>query len=202
MQSSVPTRFATIPSRMTPVEAFQQSLAGKILLAVAASAFVATCAHITLPLPFTPVPLVMSDFAVLVVGLLLGPTVGFMSMVLYLAEGAIGLPVFSPAGLGGVLQLLGPTGGYLFSYPLAAAIAGLAPTFGRRIMSSLTAGIFAATLATAVILALGAGWLGHSRFLTPSATFNLAVAPFLYGALAKIVAASLIFSSTRRWLRY
>src|ERR1700732_1732527 len=92
----------------------QESLSGKVILTVAASAFVALCAHISLPLPFTPVPLTLQNFAVLLVGLALGPVAAFSAMMLYLAEGAMGLPVFAPHGLGGVAQLLGPTGGYLF----------------------------------------------------------------------------------------
>jgi biotin transport system substrate-specific component len=93
-------------------------------LVVGASLFVALCARVTVPLPFTPVPLTLSNFGVLVVGLLLGSRRGFAALALYLAEGASGLPVFSPAGPGGIAQLLGPTGGYLMAYPFVAALAG------------------------------------------------------------------------------
>src|SRR3954447_5509375 len=93
-------------------------------IVVAASFFVALCARVSVPLPFTPVPLTLQNFAVLLVGLVLGPVAGFSAMALYLAEGAAGLPVFNPHGAGGVLQLFGPTGGYLLSYPFAAAAAG------------------------------------------------------------------------------
>src|SRR5271170_2089838 len=104
----------------------QESLAGKTLLVIGATAFVAACAHISLPLPFTPVPLTLQNFAVILVGMLLGPVAGFSAMVLYLAEGAMGLPVFTPHSIGGIAHLLGPNAGYLFSYPLAAATAGWA----------------------------------------------------------------------------
>src|SRR5437868_4703907 len=81
--------------------------------------------QISLPLPFTPVPLTLQNFAVILVGMVLGPTPGFSAMVLYLAEGALGLPVFTPtSGPAGMSHLLGPNGGFLFSYPLAAATAG------------------------------------------------------------------------------
>src|SRR5271163_786409 len=76
----------------------RESLSGKVILIVAASAFVAICAHISVPLPFTPVPLTLQNFAVILVGMLLGPVAGFSAMVLYLAEGAMGLPVFTPSG--------------------------------------------------------------------------------------------------------
>src|SRR5579872_6722222 len=85
----------------------------QIALVAGGSLFVALCARVTLPLPFTPVPLTLQNFGVLLVGLLLGSKRGFAALLLYLAEGAAGMPVFSIAGLGGVAQLLGPTGGYL-----------------------------------------------------------------------------------------
>src|SRR6266566_8585266 len=93
-------------------------------LVVGASMFVALCARITLPLPFTPVPLTLQNFGVLLVGLMLGSRRGFAVLALYLAEGAAGLPVFNPTGPGGIAQLLGPTGGFLMVYPLVAGLAG------------------------------------------------------------------------------
>src|SRR5215831_11634934 len=85
-------------------------------IVIGASLFVALCARITLPLPFTPVPLTLQNFGVLLVGLTLGSRRGFAALALYLAEGAVGLPVFNPAGLGGIAQMLGPTGGFLLAY--------------------------------------------------------------------------------------
>src|SRR4030081_633119 len=96
----------------------------QIALVVGASLFVALCAQVTLPLPFTPVPLTLQNFGVLLVGLTLGSRRGFAALVLYLAEGAVGMPVFNPAGPGGVAQLLGPTGGFLLAYPFVAGLAG------------------------------------------------------------------------------
>src|SRR2546426_7517818 len=94
------------------------------VIVISASLFVALCARVTLPLPFTPVPLTLQNFGVLLVGLLLGSRRGFAALALYLAEGALGLPVFNPAGLGGLAQLLGPTGGYLIAYPAVAFLTG------------------------------------------------------------------------------
>src|SRR5277367_1286432 len=120
MQSAIPSNSALTHS----TRSFQTSLTARVVLVVAATALVAVCAHISLPLLFTPVPLTLQTFAVILVGMVLGPVAGFSAMVLYLAEGAMGLPVFSPHGPGGVAQLLGPTAGFLFSYPMAAASAG------------------------------------------------------------------------------
>ena len=89
---------------------------------VAATALVAISAHIAVPLGFTPVPVTMQTFAVLLLGLLFSPGPAFACLALYLMEGALGLPVFSPHGPGGMAQLLGPSGGYLLSYPFAAAL--------------------------------------------------------------------------------
>src|ERR1700712_1911317 len=106
------------------LHSFGQTLTGKAVFAVVATGLMALAAHISLPLPFSPVPLILTPFAVLLIGMVLGPLTAFSAMVLYLAEGAMGLPVFSPQGPGGVAQLLGPTAGYLFAYPFAAALAG------------------------------------------------------------------------------
>src|SRR5271170_4068431 len=86
--------------------------ASQVAIVIGASLFVALCARVTLPLPFTPVPLTLQNFGVLLVGLSLGSRRGFAALILYLAEGVAGMPVFSPTGPGGLLQLLGPTGGF------------------------------------------------------------------------------------------
>src|SRR4030081_4037818 len=87
------------------------------VIVISASLFVALCARVTVPLPFTPVPLTLQNFGVLTVGLLLGSRRGFAALSLYLVEGAFGLPVFSPAILGsGITHLIGPTGGFLMAY--------------------------------------------------------------------------------------
>lgn len=127
-----------------------------IAIVVGASLFVALCARITLPLPFTPVPLTMQNFGVLVVGLLVGGGRGFAALCLYLAEGAIGLPVFNPTGAGGIAQLLGPTGGYLMAYPLVAGLAGLLVERGRK---SFARAAVAGLLAELVLFSIGLGWL-------------------------------------------
>src|SRR5271155_4942096 len=107
---------------------------------VAATGLVAICAHIEVPLGFTPVPVTMQTFAVLLLGLLFSPGPAFACLALYLMEGAIGLPVFSPHGPGGMAQLLGPTGGYLLSYPFAAALTSLLYRRGnRRFWSAIAA---------------------------------------------------------------
>ena len=123
---------------------------------VGASFFVALCAHITVPLPFTPVPLTLQNLAVLIVGMTLGSRRGFAALALYLAEGASGLPVFNPTGPGGIAQLLGPTGGFLLAYPFVAATAGWIFESGKRTFARASA---AGVLAGTLLFAGGISWL-------------------------------------------
>ena len=195
MQSALPNSLP-LTHRPMPLE---NSLFGKIVLTIAATEFVAVCAHVSVPLPFTVVPLTLQTFAVILVGMLFGPVVGFSSMVLYLAEGATGLPVFSPQGLGGVAQLVGPTGGFLISYPIAAACAGLFTRNFRLFESGFQNGIAAGIIASVPIFTLGVSWLNHYQHLGLSATWHMSVVPFLPGEIVKVTAAAGIFSSIQRW---
>jgi biotin transport system substrate-specific component len=193
MQSTLPIQLdATRDIRELP-----HTLTGRVLLAIAASAFVAICAHISVPLYFTPVPLTLQTFAVILIGLTFGPALGFSAMVLYLAEGAAGLPVFSPHGLG----LIGPTAGYLFSYPLAAAAAGAVVRLIRGNRTRFPAAIFGGIAASFFIFAMGAVWLAHMLHLSPAAAWRIAVAPFLPGEILKVTAAAGLYTSLRRWHR-
>ena len=161
----------------------------RIGLALLGSLAVAMAAHVAVPLPWTPVPLTLQPMAVLLVGLLLGPSLGFATMVVYLLEGAIGLPVFQPLGPGGLLQLAGPTGGFLWSYPLVAMVAGgLYPVLRSR--PPFIASMYASLAATSVLFLAGASQLALWTHAGAYAVFVAAVAPFLPGELIKILAAS------------
>jgi biotin transport system substrate-specific component len=154
---------------------------------VAATALVAICAHIAVPLGFTPVPVTMQTFAVLLLGLLFSPGPAFACLALYLMEGALGMPAFSPHGPGGIAQLLGPSGGYLLSYPFAAAVTSLLYRRGNR---RFWPAIASAGLASLLILAVGGAWLGllsHAKF---SVVFAQSIAPFLAGDALKVLAAA------------
>ena len=158
-----------------------------IIAVVMATALVAICAHIAMPLGFTPIPITMQTFAVLLLGMLFSPRAAFACLALYLVEGALGLPVFSPHGPGGLAQLLGPSGGYLLSYPFAAALASLLYHRGRR---RFVDAVVAAGLASILILAAGASWLGLLGHLRFSVVFDQSIAPFLFGDAVKVVAAT------------
>jgi biotin transport system substrate-specific component len=164
------------------------------VIIVSASLFVALCARVTLPLPFTPVPLTLQNFGVLLVGLTLGARAGFAALVLYLLEGAAGLPVFNPAGPGGIAQLLGPTGGYLMAYPLVAGLAGLVIDLGKRTFARAA---LSGLLAEILLFASGIGWLAvltHS--FSQAARFGLYW--FLSAEIMKVMFAAALAVRIRR----
>ncbi|MHB1022123.1 MAG: biotin transporter BioY [Acidobacteriaceae bacterium] len=175
------------------------SLTNRVLVVIGATLLVAACAHVSIPLFFTPVPLTLQTFAVLLVGLVLGPRAGFAALALYLAEGAAGLPVFNPQGLGGVAQMVGPTAGYLLSYPFAAALAGVVYKHLRITRSTFVAALAAGVPATLVIFAMGAGWLALLTHANAHVLWATAVAPFLPGEVIKISAAAAAATSVQRW---
>jgi biotin transport system substrate-specific component len=164
------------------------SLLLNTMLVVAASGAVALAARFALPLPGTPVPLSLVNFAVLLVGISMGPKRGFAALVLYLAEGASGLPVFSPTGPGGIAQLLGPTGGYLIAYPLVAGVAGwVFQTIKGRDFKRALAGAVAGEL---LLFACGVTWL-LVLFHVPIAQAAVwGLYPFLAAEVVKVVAAA------------
>jgi len=137
--------------------AFVSEGARNLALIVGGSLLVGLCARVSIPLPFTPVPLTMQNFGVLLVGLLLGSRRGFAAMLLYLAQGAVGLPVFSPTGAGGIAQLFhGPTGGFLLAYPLVAVSAGYIWEHNRKTFLRAT---LAGFLGEIVLFTAGLAWL-------------------------------------------
>jgi len=152
------------------------------VLAFAGSAFLALSAQIAMPM--WPVPMTMQTFAVLLIGAAYGWRLGGATLALYLAEGALGLPVFANGG--SLASLVGPTAGYLFAFVAAAAIVGFLAEKGWD-KSPVKLGV-AMLLGNAVIYAGGLTWL--AKFM-PS--FELAVAagmtPFLIGDLVKLLLA-------------
>jgi biotin transport system substrate-specific component len=170
-------------------------------IVVAASALVALCAHIAIPLYFTPVPLTMAPFAVLLLGFVLAPRMAAAALGAYLAEGAMGLPVFAPSPLTGVAHLLGPTGGYLIAYPFAAALISLLWWRSKR---SFTAALSSAAAGNVAILVCGALWLAALTHGSAQVVFTTAVIPFLPGDALKVAAAAGLaigFERLRRFAR-
>jgi biotin transport system substrate-specific component len=156
------------------------------------AALTALAARLSVPLPGTAVPMTMQPVAVLLAGALLGSRAGAASQVAYLAAGAVGLPVFAAGG--GAAYLLGPTGGYLLAFPVAAAIAGMAHTPARKWYSSA----LWLALALGAIHLGGLAWLGILGGEALIATTG--VRPFLLGDGLKVllVLAIVRWGRTRR----
>jgi len=155
-------------------------------IVVSASLFVALCARVTLPLPFTPVPLTLQNFGLLLVGLTLGSRRGFAALALYLIEGAAGMPVFNPTGPGGVAQLLGATGGFLLAYPCVAGLSGWVMERGKGSFARAAA---AGVLGELLLFTGGLSWLAvltHS--LAQAARFGLYW--FVFAEVIKVMMAA------------
>jgi biotin transport system substrate-specific component len=159
------------------------------------TALTAASAQVSVPLPFTSVPLTLQPMVVLLGGLVLGSRLGAASQILYLAAGIAGLPVFAASPLlpQGMLRLLGPTGGYLMSYPLAAFTTGFLAErgFDRRYVTSMVA-LLAGLV---VVYACGVSWLGLFARAADggaapglAAAFTAGIAPFVVPDLIKLLA--------------
>jgi biotin transport system substrate-specific component len=152
-----------------------------VLTIIGASLLIALAAQIAMPLPFTPVPLTMQPLAVLLVGVTLGSRRGAAAAALYLLEGASGLPFFAQ-GNAGAAWLVAATAGYLWSYPLAAFVAGW---FSERGWGSTTLRAIAGMLAAlAIIYAGGFAWL--AILTSPRAALTLGIVPFVVADIVKV----------------
>jgi biotin transport system substrate-specific component len=167
----------------------EMSRALRVAAVLFITAATAAAAQVSVPLGFTPVPLVLQDFVVLLGGAALGSRLGMSAQILYLALGISGLPVFaaSPVLPQGPLRLLGPTGGYLISYPFAAFLTGYLAErgFDRRYWTS----VLAMAAGLVVIFAFGVTWI--ALFARPAAVgFDAAMRtgfyPFILGDIFKI----------------
>jgi biotin transport system substrate-specific component len=177
---------------LAPVDALKS-----VALVVAFSLFIALSAQVVVPLPFTPVPITLQTFAVLLTGALLGSRLGALAVVAYLVEGASGLPFFR-GGNGGWLYLaFSPTAGYLLAYPLAAFLTGWLAERGwdRKFLTA------AAAIALGSVVILFGGWLGLLRFYSAPQAFALGVLPFIIGDLLKIALAAAALPSGWALLR-
>ncbi len=174
-------------------------------LRVAAVLFVTVltivAAQVSIPLPFTPVPFTLQPMVVLLGGAALGSRLGMTSQVLYLALGIAGLPVFaaSPILPQGFARLLGPTGGYLMSYPIAAFVAGYLAErgFDRRYATSVLA-MFAGL---AIIFTFGVLWLAFGAHAGLATAVRTGLVPFIPADIIKVLLAATLLPAAWRFLR-
>ncbi|HEY0605267.1 MAG TPA: biotin transporter BioY [Herpetosiphonaceae bacterium] len=184
-------------SRRLPAERSRSWLTDAMLIALF-SGFVALTAQIEIRLPFTPVPITGQTLGVLLTGAALGSRRGALALMLYLLEGAIGLPVFA-GGAAGFARILGPTGGYLLACPLAAGVVGLLAERGWDRRLPLAA--LAMLIGNLVIYLLGVSWLGFYKGILGDVSMLWAgVYPFLPGDLLKIAIAAIVLPGAWRLL--
>lgn len=166
-----------------------------------AVALTAAAAQFTVPLPFSPVPFVLTPLAVLLTGAALGARRGAVAQVAYLVAGIAGLQVFAPSATlpPGAARLLGPTGGYLMAYPLAAFVAGWLAERGwdRRYLTSVAA----MCAGLAVIHLGGAAWLTSTVTHSWTVTVATSIAPFAVVDLMKVLAAAAVLPQVWRLVR-
>ena len=175
----------------------QATLAVRAAAVLFMTALTAAAAQVSFSIPFTPIPFTMQPMVVLMAGLALGPRLGMASQMLYLLAGIAGLPVFA-ASLTlppGMARLLGPSGGYLLSYPFAAFVSGwlAAKGFDRRYWTSVVAMLAGLT----VVYAIGVLWLGlltsslgNGAAIGLRAAFVAGVVPFIAADVLKLVFAA------------
>ena len=189
---SVSTRALTLADLALP----RAGALANVGLVVGASLVTALAAQLTIPVPWSPVPITGQTFAVTLSGAALGARRGFLAQALYLAEGALGLPVFAAGGAGAAV-FAGPTAGYLLGFPLAAGLTGLLAQRGwdRRFATMLPAML----IGSVPVFALGLAQL--SRFLPADRVLAAGLFPFLPGDLIKATLAALAFPAVWRWAR-
>lgn len=165
----------------------RRSLLSDAVLVAGGAALTAGLAQVAVPL--WPVPITGQTLAVLLVGAGLGALRGALSMLLYAAVGILGLPVFSDAG-SGARVLLGPTGGYILGFVLAAALTGWLAQ--RRWDRRLLAGMASFVAGSAVVFAVGLPWLGFTLGLTVEQTLQAGLYPFIVGGVIKAAVAAAV----------
>ena len=176
------------PLTLVDVAAPRSTALTNVALVLAASLVTAGCAQLEIRLPWTPVPVTGQTFAVLLTGAVLGARRAFLAQLLYLAEGAAGMPFFA-GGAGGVAWLLGPSGGYLIGFPFAAALIGALAERGwdRRPLPMFAAMV----LSSSIIFALGLAQL--SAFVPQGSLLASGLLPFIPGDLLKAAIAAGLF---------
>jgi biotin transport system substrate-specific component len=171
----------------------------RLLSVLFVTALTAAAAQVSFPLPFTPVPFTIQPMIVLIGAAALGARLGALSQILYLTLGMAGLPVFAfaPELPQGVARLLGPSGGYLMAFPLAAFATGwLAERgFDRRYLTS----ILAMAAGLAIIFFGGVSWI--ARFSGLDVALATGLYPFIVVDVVKIIAAGLVLPTAWKFLR-
>ncbi len=185
MNASIAKNETLLATALAPLDFVRQ-----VGLVIGFSLLTALAAQVVIPIG--PIPITGQTFAVLLTGALLGSRLGAMAMIVYLIEGASGLPFFS-GGHAGLLHLMGPTGGYLIAFPAAAFITGAFAEHGwdRKFLTA------AAAMAIGSLVIMLSGWMWFSLVMrtSPALTFFVSVLKFIPGDIIKICLAAAVLPS-------
>lgn len=184
----------TTPAPRVLADVVARSWVANLVLVLGGSAFVGISAQVVIPLPFTPVPLTLQTFAVLLVGAALGTWRGVASMVVYAAVGVAGVPWFS----GGSSGWGGASFGYILGFIVAAGVVGQLAERGATLTAVRTAGLM--VVGNVVIYAIGVTYLKFAIDVSWASALALGVAPFLIGDALKIALAAGLLPGTWRLL--
>ena len=172
-----------------------RALLRQVVLVLGGAAFVGLAAQVAIPLPFTPVPLTLQTFAVLLAGAALGSLRGVLAMAVYAVAGVAGVPWFAEGSSGFAM----PSFGYILGFVIAAGIVGRIAEHGATRTAWRTAGLM--VVGNLVIYAVGVTWLKYAIDVTWAKALELGVAPFLVGDAIKIALAAGLLPLTWAGLR-
>ena len=186
-------RMKTIAEACFPKKGvLSNSLVHNLQLILGGSIFISLTAQLAFYLPFSPVPITMQTFGVLLIGLTYGSKRGALTLIVYLIEGGIGLPVFANGGCG-IAYLFGPTGGYLVGFVVATFAVGYLAEKGwdRKILSTFTSML----IGTIILFSFGLLWL--NKFVGTEKLFVAGLLPFIPGEILKSILVA--FSLPTAW---
>ena len=185
----------TLPSRVISGAVLPRSTSITAVSVVGFALLTAAAAQLTIPLPFTPVPITGQTFAILLAGAALGSTAGAASQLLYVGMGAAGLPFYAN-GASGWSVVTGATGGYLIGFIVAAYVVGLLAE--KRQDRSVISAIPAFLTGSVIIYLIGVPWLANALNVSWPKAVELGLTPFVIGDLAKVVLAGLALPAAWR----
>lgn len=165
-----------------------------LAIAFSGSLLLALLARLTVPIPFSPVPITGQTFGILFLGGILGSRIGTLSVIMYILEGLIGLPVFA-GGTMGFLYLLGPTGGYLIGFVPAVYLVGYLSEKGWT--TSFTSAFLTMIIGTFIIFIFGISWLAVTAGF--GTAISIGLYPYIPGAIIKIILATITIYSINRF---
>lgn len=171
----------------------------RIAYAAVIGALTAAGAYLSIPLPFSPVPITGQTFFILLAGLLLGSRLGAFSAGVYLLLGVAGLPVFAGGG-SGIGSFFGPSGGFLIGFPVAAAVTGLFSDAASQREHAIPLRVAGVVVGSLVIYGIGVPWLSFVAEMGLTGAVSAGMLPFLPGDAVKAAAAVSVVETVRRSL--